>query len=70
MSRFLRFLLTAYAPLAARHMLVDGLSFRPAAASPSRTPRPRVAEFSTCIDIGGRLWRASGLGEDLTSLAV
>lgn len=70
MSRFLRFILVAYAPMAARHMLLDGLPFRPAAALPATTPKRRVAEFSACIDIGGRLRRPSIMSDGLNSLAV
>ena len=45
MSRFLRFLLTAYAPLAARHMLVDGLSSYPAAGMTATKAKPCAADF-------------------------
>lgn len=70
MSRFLRFLLTAYAPLAARHMLVDGQCLLPAVRHPATKPQVRPAEFSACIDIGGRLRHPSTMSEGLTSLAV
>lgn len=70
MSRFLRFILIAYEPMAARHMLVDGQLVRPAAAVPATMPKPRVVEFSACIDIGARLRRPSTMSDGLTSLAV
>ncbi len=70
MSRFLRLLIVAYAPLAARHMLVDAVPFRPAAALRVPPPKPCVVEFSACIDIGGRLRRPSTMSGGLTSLAL
>ncbi|MEO5558227.1 MAG: hypothetical protein ABIO49_00945 [Dokdonella sp.] len=70
MSPFLRFLLAAYAPLAARHMLVDAQPFRSVAALPVLPPKLGVVEFSACIDIGASLRRNSSASEGLTSLAV
>lgn len=70
MSPFLRFLLAAYAPLAARHMLADAQPFRSAAALPAPPPRLGGVEFSACIHIGGSLRRNSNASEGLTSLAV
>lgn len=70
MSRFLRFLLSWYAPMAARHMLVEGRCLRPTVRHSVTKPGSRHAEFSACIDIGGRLRQPSATSDGLTSLAV
>lgn len=70
MPRFLRFLLAAYAPLAARHLLVDGPpSWRTARPAATKSP-PRIAEFSARIDIGSRLRHPASMSDGRTSLAV
>ena len=68
MSRFLHFLLAAYAPLAARHLLVDGQSTRPVAA---RAVSERdVAQRTRGVDIGSEGCCAVDACDDLSSLAV
>jgi hypothetical protein len=67
MSRFLRFLLASYAPMAARHAMFDAQWIRP--------QRRREVRASDCakqasIDIGGGSRHLSDACDDLDSLVA
>jgi hypothetical protein len=71
MSRFLHFLLAAYAPLAARHLLVERVSTRPVAGRAARAASARdVAQRVRGVDIGSEGRCTADACDDLSSLAV
>jgi LAS superfamily LD-carboxypeptidase LdcB len=71
MSRFLRFLLASYAPMAARHALFDAQWFRPQRRNATRAAAgERGSEEQTSIDIGGDSRRSSAARADPDSLVA
>ena len=72
MNRFLHFILAAYAPLAARHALIDGQRARTKADAQTNPERANVAHGCR-IDIArvpDTVWLSSHTGNEQASLAA
>jgi hypothetical protein len=71
MSRFLRFLLASYAPMAARHAMFDAQWIRPQPRNAARAAanKPACAKQAS-VDIGGGSRRLSDACDDLDSLVA
>jgi hypothetical protein len=69
MSRFLRFLLASYAPMAARHAMFDAQWIRPQARGAARAAAKKSGSAEQAsIDIGGDPRHSSDACDDLDSL--
>lgn len=71
MSRFLRFLLASYAPMAARHAMFDAQWTRLQRRNATRAAAKECGSGKqTSIDIGGDSRRSSAACNDLDSLVA